>query len=1025
MSLRRDNSCVERLGRSVLDSFSEVAALSTGIDIERETVVEVGCYLYRASFAIMELQKTASTPPNALQVMQSVSRKVEDAKDLLRKLQIASDQISNQELNGIVSQLQEVVNLVGQDLSSIPQAAFEDQTYAALVVSSLSQEMQVARFEVSRSPLVLPSVPEDVPEPNSDASKEADLYSLNVEASLHSQQFSDSSGTFHFRPSSSVGRRMRKSGSRSASSMSPVAARFLEPMYEAFYCPLSKNIMEDPVTIESGITYDRKAIAEWFKKYEGEEVMCPVTRQRLLSQNLNTNIALKTAIEEWKERNELGRIKAAKAALALPDSPATILETITDIRIICQGKPYNRVHVRNVGLLPILVKYVEYRENRNVRSAALEMLKELAEDDDDSKEMIANIIDINKLIKLLSSSHQPTRHATLDFLLELSKVPSLCERIGSSTGAILLLVTSKYNSNDAHALAKARDILHNLESHPANVKQMAENGDIEPLLKHLIEGNEEKKQEMANYLEEIFISPDTQTYVAERAAPPLVEMVRDGNGLTRRSAFRALARISSYHSNSKVLVEAGILQIMIEEMFNRQIRDEALDSKVEAASIITNIIDSGIDLDTLQVNTHGHTISSDYIVYNVIQMMKNTTPDDLNVNLVRILLCLMKSQKSTATIVSIVKETEASFILTELVNSPNDELVIAAIKLLMMLSPHMGHTLAEKLCKTRGLPENLIRSPSSSINLITEKQAVSANFLAKLPHQNLTLNLVLLERNLIPEVLQRISQTMATGMRTVRHANYYLEGLVGTLVRFTTTLYEPQILYQARLNNFTSVFTDLLMKTSSDEVQRMSAVGLENLSVQTVNLSKPLEEKKPKFNKFMSFSKTLSFRRSKKEIISGPPLCPVHRGACSAQNTFCLVEAKAVEKLLACLDHENPEVVEAALSALSTLLDDRVDVDKSVSMLSSSNAIPRVLNAAKDHRREGLRQKSFWMIEKFLSRGRGGTDGNSLSYISQDRLLPVALVSAFHHGDVTTRQMAERILRHLNKMPYTSSLYTL
>ncbi|KAK3031812.1 hypothetical protein RJ639_036964 [Escallonia herrerae] len=52
-------------------------------------------------------------------------------------------------------------------------------------------------------------------------------------------------------------------------------------------------------------------------------------------------------------------------------------------------------------------------------------------------------------------------------------------------------------------------------------------------------------------------------------------------------------------------------------------------------------------------------------------------------------------------------------------------------------------------------------------------------------------------------------------------------------------------------------------------------------------------------------------------------------GVCSSQDTFCLVDAKAVEKLLACLDHENVEVAEAALSAICTLLDDKVDVGKS------------------------------------------------------------------------------------------------
>lgn len=525
------------------------------------------------------------------------------------------------------------------------------------------------------------------------------------------------------------------------------------------------------------------------------------------------------------------------------------------------------------------------------------------------------------------------------------------------------------------------------------------------------------KLEMASYLEEIFLGYDSQNYVAERAAPSLVSMVQSGHGLIRRAAFKALARISSYHPNSKALVEAGILQIMVEEMFSRQITDEMMNSRVEAASIITNIIDSGLDLEKLQVNVHGHTMASDYIIYNIICMMKNSTPDELNINLVKILLCLTKSPKSTATIVSVVKETEASYVLIELINNPHEELVVFAIKLLIILSSYMGHTLAERLCKTRGLPENLIRS-SNELNHVTEKQSISAIFLAKLPPKNVTLNLALLHKDLIPDVLQRINRMQVSGTRTSRYAIAYLEGLVGILVRFTTTLYEPQLLSLARNYNFTSVFADLLMRTSSDEVQRLSAIGLENLSAESVHLSKTPEIKKTKLRKLFHLPKSLSFNFSMRKKLS---ICPVHRGSCSSQSTFCLIEANAVERLLTCLDHENVEVVEAALSALCTLLDDKVDVDKSVDMLSSADTIQHVLNVVKDHRHEGLRQKSFWVLEKFLSKG-GDT---SASYISQDRLLPSTLVSAFHHGDVTTKQMAERILRHLNKMPYcTTSLCT-
>jgi hypothetical protein len=524
--------------------------------------------------------------------------------------------------------------------------------------------------------------------------------------------------------------------------------------------------------------------------------------------------------------------------------------------------------------------------------------------------------------------------------------------------------------------------------------------------------------EMAEYLGEISLGNDRDTYVAERASPPLIKMVHGGNTLTRTAAFKALAKIASCHPNAKILAKSGIIQIMVEEMFTRRIYGEPINSKSEAAAMLANILEAGLDLENLQVNSHGHRLASDYVLYNFIEMIKHSTPDDLNINLIRILLCLAKSPRSMSTIVSMVKESEASYTLVELLNNPHEELGIAAIKLLIVLIPYMGHIIVERLCKTAGQPENLILGRNETTR-ITQKQAVSSTFLAKLPHQSLTLNLALLSKNTVPAILQQINQIQRTGIRTSRYAIPYLEGLVGILVRFTTTLYEPRILFLARNYNFTSVLTEMLMKTSSDEVQRLAAVGLENLSLESISLSKPPVIKKTKFLKLFYPPKFLFSGSSKKRKL---PVCPVHRGACSSQNTFCLVDAKAVERLLACLDHENVEVVEAALSAICTLLDDKVDVDKSVGMLCEVNATQHVLNVVKEHKGEGLRKKSFWLIDRFLLKG----GKRPASDISQDRLLPATLVSAFHHGDIDTRQMAEKILRHLNKMPdFPTSHYTM
>ncbi|KAG5532647.1 hypothetical protein RHGRI_027072 [Rhododendron griersonianum] len=521
--------------------------------------------------------------------------------------------------------------------------------------------------------------------------------------------------------------------------------------------------------------------------------------------------------------------------------------------------------------------------------------------------------------------------------------------------------------------------------------------------------------EMASYLGEISLGDDSQIQVAERASPSLIKMVQDGNSLTTKAAFKALKKISSHHPNSKVLVEAGIVEVMTEELFTRKIYNEQMNSKKEAAAILANVLESGLDLESIQVNLRSHTIASDYIVYKIIYLLKKSTPDELNINLIRALLCLTKSQEVSATIVSVVKETEASYNLLELINNANEELGVSVVKLLIKLSPYIGHTLVERLCETRGQPESLIQSPTETTR-ITEKQAVSANFLANLPHKSLTLNLALLNKNLVPAVLEIIIQMQRSGVRKSRYANYYFEGLVGILVRFTATLYDHQILLLARNNNFTSLFTELLTKTSSDEVQMLSAIGLENLSTQSISLSKPPKVKKPNYIKWSFLPKSESSVSSKHK---STPLCPVHRGACSSQDTFCLLDANAVERLLACLDHENVEVVRAALSAICTLLDDNVDVEKSVNILNGLNTIQFVLNAVREHKHEDLLQKSFWVIERFLMQG----GERSVSDISQDGSLHAALVSAFHHGDGRTRQMAENILGYLNKMPNSSTNY--
>ncbi|KAF3446786.1 hypothetical protein FNV43_RR11966 [Rhamnella rubrinervis] len=67
-----------------------------------------------------------------------------------------------------------------------------------------------------------------------------------------------------------------------------------------FVCPITGQIFCDPVTLETGQTYERRAIQEWLKR---GNTTCPITRQPLSASSLpKTNYVLKRLITSWIEQ---------------------------------------------------------------------------------------------------------------------------------------------------------------------------------------------------------------------------------------------------------------------------------------------------------------------------------------------------------------------------------------------------------------------------------------------------------------------------------------------------------------------------------------------------------------------------------------------------------------------------------------------------------------------------------------------------------------------------------------------------
>ena len=99
-------------------------------------------------------------------------------------------------------------------------------------------------------------------------------------SSLYSAQLDEASGP------------AQRDGS-AAGPAQPEASRSVPP--DACYCPISLNIMKDPVIASDGFTYDRESIELWLRDHETS----PTTNDVLSTKTLFPNRTLKSLIQEW------------------------------------------------------------------------------------------------------------------------------------------------------------------------------------------------------------------------------------------------------------------------------------------------------------------------------------------------------------------------------------------------------------------------------------------------------------------------------------------------------------------------------------------------------------------------------------------------------------------------------------------------------------------------------------------------------------------------------------------------------
>ncbi|XP_062199999.1 U-box domain-containing protein 44-like [Phragmites australis] len=774
-----------------------------------------------------------------------------------------------------------------------------------------------------------------------------------------------------------------------------------------FVCPITMQVMRDPVVIETGHAYEREAIARWFSECLelGRRPCCPITMQEVYRTELKPVMALRAAIEEWTDRRERDELRRACQWLT---KDASEKEAVRALGCVMHGWSGGRVGmhvVRSVGMMQMVGGMLR-SGSAKVRLKALEAIQVFAKETDEYREAVSEGDTIRTIIKFIDCEDCQERELAVSALCELSKSELVCGKISELNGAILILgKVAGSKANDPTVAEKAEQTLDNLDRCEKNAVQMAENGRLEPLLNLLIEGSPEKQLLMASSLEKIVLSNDLKILVAKRVGSLFAGVVEKGSLEAKEVAFKVLEHISANVDSAKVLIEESVLLPLFRVLSINHANLLPPRLQEAAAAVLSNLVASGVDFATVPLDGDRTLVSED-IVHSLLHLISNTSPP-IQCKLLELFNTLSSSTRTILSIVSAIKSSGAITNLVQFVESDHRESRIASLKLIYKISFHMDHEIAQVFRASPTLLGCLVKVTFVNDGN-TDEQDAALQILANFPKRDKHLTRELMEQGAFKIVARKVLSICRREPGSSIYDNRLLEGFVKVLARITYILREePRCISLAREYNLAALFTSLLRLNGLDEVQVVSAKALMNLSLESKYLTST-----PKYDEPEQKSKLAWFQRKPPSI----QFCRVHSGICSNRDNFCILEGKAVERLIHSLNHCNKKVVEASLAALCTVLEDGVEIAEGVLVLHRANGIAPIFEILKENPTGSLQHRVTWAVERILRAEEIAKAAET------DRSLGSALVHAFQNGDSRTRRIAEAALKHVEKIPIFSEI---
>ncbi|KAA8537410.1 hypothetical protein F0562_026903 [Nyssa sinensis] len=260
-----------------------------------------------------------------------------------------------------------------------------------------------------------------------------------------------------------------------------------------FLCPITLEIMTDPVIIATGQTYERESIQYWL---DSNHRTCPKTGQALVHLSLAPNFALRNLILQWCEKNNFQlpkkddlassenssdeqREKILSLVQNLSSSHLEVQrKTVMKIRMLSKESPESRILIANCGGIPALVHLLSYPDSR-IQEHAVTALLNLSIDEL-NKKLITREEPIPAIIEVLQNGCVGAKENSAAALFSLSMLDENKVMIGLSNG-IPPLVDLLQNGT-IRGKKDAATALFNLSLNQANKTRAIEAGVVKPLL---------------------------------------------------------------------------------------------------------------------------------------------------------------------------------------------------------------------------------------------------------------------------------------------------------------------------------------------------------------------------------------------------------------------------------------------------------------------------------------------------------------------------------------------------------------